>query len=159
MNREIIRNTIILGANVFDLVQYYHSNLSGDNKVDAAVDATALGYTRAVYLERIINDAKVRITTTFFINKNPTNNCQLFSILSTEVLLAGCFNYEGLFKEALKKICTYVSGKSLVIMDIRTTLVEQVKASINNDAIEICHNYTSTNGSLMTILMVRIKNI
>lgn len=102
-----------------------------------------------IYLEAKINNYNY----SFYLDRNPTNNCQLCSILSFGNILSKVYNdkaqtFMPLFIKKLKNF----TSKKIMFFDIKQSYVEKVNV-LNPMVLE---NYTSTNNSQMCIGLINM---
>jgi hypothetical protein len=93
------------------------------------------------------------------LNASPTANCQVSSIMSMNVLLSideKLKNTENkitcvdVLKELIPGYC-----KNLILIDINRSLEIKLEKIILSDFVVFKNKYTSSNGNLMTIYMVK----
>lgn len=99
---------------------------------------------------KLSNGYKIEITFSI----SPFGNCQNFAISNFENLLQG--SDKDIYFFLLKTV--FLSGKRLLIIDIKYNRLERIK-NLFNDCIIFEQPYESTNGSKMIILMIKLTTI
>jgi hypothetical protein len=107
-------------------------------------------FTTDGYYWEIRDDNKAYQFTKFY--TAPTGNCQLFSAVAFDILL-DCFSSEKFIKELIHKTCKNIL-KNVLLLDINDKYTERVLKVFENESVIMNTTYTSTNGSLMRIILI-----
>jgi hypothetical protein len=112
-----------------------------------------------VYLCRIVDldsiiDSVSEFSFTFTISESPFSNCQSFTI-GNFISLFNRVNKDDL-KEIIYKL-QEITGRPQFVIDIRSGLLNKVIESLKDYTTIQAMNYTSTNGSEMTLCLIQLK--
>lgn len=87
----------------------------------------------------------------------PTNNCQLASVASFNGTLSMVNSQEGLIH--VLKCFSQCAGKRILLLDLKTGERDKLKRLLQGTNMIIAETpYTSTNGSSMTIFLIKVWN-
>lgn len=88
---------------------------------------------------------------------SPTNNCQLASVASFNGTLSIVNSQEGLIH--VLKCFSQCVGKRILLLDLKTAERDKLKRLLEGTSMIIAETpYTSTNGSHMTIFLIKVWN-
>lgn len=112
------------------------------------------GYTETIV--RLKTDP-TRYPLTFKIFRSPTNNCQLASAFNIGDKLTKLNKYQ--IRNLFIKLRKNHYSKKILLLDIHQREADHLKQSIAKSAIISDSPYTSTNGSNMELMLIRLSSI
>ena len=88
---------------------------------------------------------------------SPTGNCQLMVARLGYNLIQGLDKYQ--IRQALVNIRKHLHSKKILLFDLKAYIADQLTESLPPRAIISRQDYVSTNGSHMSIVLVKLRSV